>query len=312
MTYRGVSALREGPDPRRLRVVETIRELLARLRGITIDVTTRHTGAQDGDAALVARMRQGDRNACAELFRRHQATVFRFARQMSGSREMAEDITQDVFVTLMHQADRFDPRRASLTTYLYGISRNLARRRLSRRSGRRTVDLDDVDDGLTPALVVEPRRLSEALRALADDDRSLNVSAETAQAVMARWDAEHRARAKPTNWLRSRSGRTVSWISAAAAAAALAVAVGSMRRPTEPATVPPVERARVASGRLPVADGADYDVFFPLGPITPRELDGSSLQRMRVQLRGAMLSRLGVAVDDVRASEVIRSGCPFR
>ena len=101
-------------------------------------------------------MRQGDRDAFAELFRRHQATVFRFARQMSGSRDVAEDITQDVFVTLLRQADRFDPRRASLTTYLYGISRNLALRRLGRRSHRATLDLDDVDHGRTPALVVEP------------------------------------------------------------------------------------------------------------------------------------------------------------
>jgi RNA polymerase sigma-70 factor (ECF subfamily) len=61
-------------------------------------------------------MGQGDRDAFAELFRLHQATVFRFARQMSGSRDVAEDITQDVFVALLRQADRFDPRRASLTT----------------------------------------------------------------------------------------------------------------------------------------------------------------------------------------------------
>ena len=104
----------------------------------------------------MARMRQGDRGAFAELFRRHQATVFRFARQMSGSSDVAEDITQDVFVALMEQGDRFDLRRASLTTYLYGISRNLVLRRLRRRSRRRTVDLDDVDHGRTPTLIVEP------------------------------------------------------------------------------------------------------------------------------------------------------------
>ncbi len=100
-------------------------------------------------------MKQGDQQAFAELFRRHQATVFRFARQMSGSRDVAEDITQDVFVTLLQQGDRFDPRRASLTTYLYGISRNLALRRLGRRSRRGAVNLDDVDHGRTPALLVE-------------------------------------------------------------------------------------------------------------------------------------------------------------
>ena len=118
-------------------------------------MTSKHTQAPDGDAALMARMRRGDRSAFAELFRRHQATVFRFARQMSGSRDVAEDITQDVFVTLMQQGDRFDPRRASLTTYLYGISRNLALRQLGRRSRRGAVNLDDVDHGRTPALIVE-------------------------------------------------------------------------------------------------------------------------------------------------------------
>ena len=101
-------------------------------------------------------MRQGDRNAFAELFRRHQATVFRFARQMSGSRNVAEDITQDVFVTLMQHGDRFDPQRASLTTYLYGISRNLTRRRLSLRSRHGIVNLDDIDHSRTPALIVAP------------------------------------------------------------------------------------------------------------------------------------------------------------
>ena len=119
-------------------------------------MTSRRTPAPAGDTALVGRMKQGDREAFAELFRRHQAKVFRFARQMSGSRDMAEDITQDVFVTLMQQADRFDPRRGLLTTYLYGSSRNLARKRLSRGGHRGTVDLDDLDDGRMPALIVEP------------------------------------------------------------------------------------------------------------------------------------------------------------
>ena len=59
-------------------------------------------------------------------------------------------------MTLMQQGDRFDPRRASLTTYLYGISRNLALRWLGRRSRRGIVDLDDIDHGRTPALIVEP------------------------------------------------------------------------------------------------------------------------------------------------------------
>ena len=45
------------------------------------------------DADLIARMTVGDREAFALLFRRHQATVYRFSRQMMGSKEAAEDVT---------------------------------------------------------------------------------------------------------------------------------------------------------------------------------------------------------------------------
>ena len=156
------------------------------------------------------------------------------------------------------------------------------------------------------------RRMNEALRALADGDRSLNASARIEQAVMTRWDAGHRAGAKPANWLRSRPGRAASWISAAAAAAVLAATISSMRRPAEPPAAPPAGIADVAGDHLPVTNAyPEADVFVQLGPITPRELNGSSLQLMRVQLRGRMLSRLGVTVGDVRASEMVEADVLF-
>ena len=77
------------------------------------------------DSDLVARLAEGDREALAVLFRRHQAAVYRFSRQMLGSREAAEDVTQEVFVALAKCGQRFDASIGSLTTYLYGIARNL-------------------------------------------------------------------------------------------------------------------------------------------------------------------------------------------
>ena len=76
--------------------------------------------------------------------------------------------------------------------------------------------------------------------------------------------------------------------------------------------MPPAETVRMAREPLPVTDGQPaIDVFVPLGPITPRELSRSSLQLMRVRLRGDKLSRLGVAVDDVWASEVVEADVLF-
>ena len=79
------------------------------------------------------------------LFRRHQATVYRFSRQMLGSIEAAEDVTQDVFMVLTRNARRFNPAAGSLTTYLYGIARNLILQRHKRRRARREVDIDSIN-----------------------------------------------------------------------------------------------------------------------------------------------------------------------
>lgn len=96
------------------------------------------------DPELLERVAAGDREALAIVFRRHQRTVFRFSRQMLGSTEAAEDVTQDVFVALTSSAARFDPAVASLSTYLYGIARNLVLQRYKKSRSRVEVNIDDV------------------------------------------------------------------------------------------------------------------------------------------------------------------------
>jgi RNA polymerase sigma-70 factor (ECF subfamily) len=96
------------------------------------------------DPELLDRMAGGDREALAIIFRRHHATVFRFSRQMLGSIEAAEDVTQDVFVALTKAAGRFDPAVASLSTYLYGIARHLVLQRYKRSRARIEVNIDAI------------------------------------------------------------------------------------------------------------------------------------------------------------------------
>jgi RNA polymerase sigma-70 factor, ECF subfamily len=63
------------------------------------------------------------------VFREHKDVVYRFAWRMSRSREAAEDITQDVFVSLLRNPDSFDPARGRLQSFLLGVARNLALKR---------------------------------------------------------------------------------------------------------------------------------------------------------------------------------------
>ena len=125
------------------------------------------------DAELIDRMAAGDREAFALIFRRHQATVYRFSRQMLGSKEAAEDVTQDVFVALAETGHRFDPTRGSLTTYLYGIARHLILRRHRRIRGRTEIDIDAVSaedaealsTGTDPTEALSRAQLLEQVRA---------------------------------------------------------------------------------------------------------------------------------------------------
>jgi len=84
----------------------------------------------DGD--LPRLLSGGDEKAFLEFYRKHQGMVFRFALQMSGKAEIAEEVTQDVFVAVMKSAKRYDAERGSVAAFLYGIARNIVLRALER------------------------------------------------------------------------------------------------------------------------------------------------------------------------------------
>jgi RNA polymerase sigma-70 factor (ECF subfamily) len=82
------------------------------------------------DNDLLRQMLAGDEDALAQLYRRRQASVYRFALQMSGSKSIADDVTQEVFLFLMRQGHVFDPARGALSAFLLGVARNHVLRRL--------------------------------------------------------------------------------------------------------------------------------------------------------------------------------------
>jgi RNA polymerase sigma-70 factor, ECF subfamily len=115
----------------------------------------RSEAAEPADAELVGRALRGEREAFEVLYRRYQAIVYRFARAMTGSSAMAEDVTQEVFVAFMRDLAGYEPQRASLPTYLYGVARNLTRERLRRE--QRFVSLDEMSaEGGEPAGLDDP------------------------------------------------------------------------------------------------------------------------------------------------------------
>jgi RNA polymerase sigma-70 factor (ECF subfamily) len=80
------------------------------------------------DEELLGLVRATDEDALVALYRRHQGALFRFALQMSGSRTTAEDVTQEIFLSLVRGPIGFDAARGTAKAYLFGIARHILRR----------------------------------------------------------------------------------------------------------------------------------------------------------------------------------------
>ena len=99
------------------------------------------------DEELLTLLRDGDEAALITLYRRRQAAVYRFAWHMSGSPEIAEDVTQEVFLALINGASLFDAGKGSLANYLYGAARFQVLKRWEREKWFVAFASDEEDNG---------------------------------------------------------------------------------------------------------------------------------------------------------------------
>jgi RNA polymerase sigma-70 factor, ECF subfamily len=106
----------------------------------------RTKGIELTEDGLLRRMAAGDEEAFTLLYRRKHPAIYRFALHMSGNADKAEDVTQEVFMTLIRNPGRFDPKRGNLTSFLFGIARNHLRKRWEQ--DRRLVPLAEEADEL--------------------------------------------------------------------------------------------------------------------------------------------------------------------
>jgi len=96
----------------------------------------------------------GDEDAFAALYERLKSNVYRFALHMSGSASLAEDITQDAFITLMEEGDKFDESKGQVLSFLLGIARNFVRRAY-RSQGRTEPLVSENEQGEEVELALE-------------------------------------------------------------------------------------------------------------------------------------------------------------
>ena len=129
---------------------------------------------QERDDVLLRRAAKGDEEAFTLLYRRHQAAMYRFALRMTGNTWSAEEIVQDVFMTLMRAPKKYDATRGALGAFLYGVTRNRVMKHLERLPREISLEIRNEDgtgtgivlqDASTPAMWVEKRERRQQVRA---------------------------------------------------------------------------------------------------------------------------------------------------
>ncbi|MDO6590532.1 RNA polymerase sigma factor [Loktanella sp. D2R18] len=121
------------------------------------------------DEALLAAIAKGDMTAFERLHRKYFPKLMHFAKRMTNSPEAAEEVANDVLMTVWRTADRFEG-RSKPSTWMFGIAYRMAlkqREKIGKRRG--DVELDEgmvADDKDTAEAVILSTDLFNALKKL--------------------------------------------------------------------------------------------------------------------------------------------------
>jgi RNA polymerase sigma-70 factor, ECF subfamily len=113
----------------------------------------------DPDAALMLRVKEGDREAFADLVERYKQPVINLIARTINDPTEAEDLAQNAFVQAYKSAHRYEV-TAKFSTWMFTIARNLALNEIRRRSRHPADSLDETfaENDEQPVRQVEDRR----------------------------------------------------------------------------------------------------------------------------------------------------------
>lgn len=102
------------------------------------------------DADLITRIMKTEESALSALYDRYQRLVYSLAYQSIGEKNLAEEITQDVFIRIWEKAGSYRPEQGKVITWIVSITRNRTideyrRRRV--RAENRAIDWEDLEPG---------------------------------------------------------------------------------------------------------------------------------------------------------------------
>ena len=149
------------------------------------DVQTFSRADRAADAALVEGLAVDDQDAAIAFVRRFQGAVFGLAMSIVRDNDLADDVSQEVFVRAWRAARSYDDRRASVLTWLLTITRNAAID--VTRTRRPTPADDEIIERLLLDALAQPSTEETVVRRLESDQavaRLRRLPREQARAVV--------------------------------------------------------------------------------------------------------------------------------
>ena len=140
------------------------------------DLTERPSAAVDSRTMsnLLVRVGQArDRQAFRALFDHFAPRIRSFLLQRRVPKAQAEDITQDVMLSVWRRAASFDPAKAGASTWIYPIARNQHIDQF--RKAKRAEQMDETDPSLQP----EPAPAADDLCEMSESAQSVGAALET-------------------------------------------------------------------------------------------------------------------------------------
>jgi RNA polymerase sigma-70 factor (ECF subfamily) len=132
------------------------------------------------DAGLVAMIARGDRLAFAELYDRYGKAAYGLAQRVTRDPQLAEEVVQEVFLSIWRQAGKFNSQRGKPSTWLLSITHHKAvdivRREQLRRTEPAEQMLEAADTTNVPREVwldLQSVQIREALATLSDTQREV-------------------------------------------------------------------------------------------------------------------------------------------
>ncbi|MSQ58534.1 MAG: RNA polymerase sigma factor [Betaproteobacteria bacterium] len=122
---------------------------------------------EPSDEDLMQRFGAGDAGAFDALYARHRGPMFRFMQRQCANRALAEELFQDVWMSLIAARERYR-QEAKFTTYLYTLARHRVIDHFRRQGVRSQVHAEGDEDSieLAPSAAPTPEAQLESRRAV--------------------------------------------------------------------------------------------------------------------------------------------------